>query len=669
MKINEIIGLLKADPDSTLKSLDVNAIKKIIDYLSDYYYNKNIQLISDQLFDLIKEYYEKEFEIKYEKIGAPIKSINGSKVKLPYWMGSLDKIKPSTNAFDKWIGEYSGPYVLSLKLDGISALLYKTKGQIYMYTRGDGIEGQDISHCIGPIGINISKLVEGDAIRGELIMSKENFKTISDTMANPRNAVSGIINTKKPDPKLLKLVDFVGYWVLSPQLKESEQLKYIEKKDFVPRSVEYKVKKTITTEELSKMLVDERKSHKYEIDGIVVIDDSKYYPLETGSNPSYGFAFKQLLTDQIAESTVIDVVWEISKDKYIKPKIKINTVELGGVEINYATGFNAKFIVDNVIGPGSIVKIVRSGDVIPKIEEVIKKADTSKPKMPNIKYEWTNTKVDIIATELDSNIMNKIIVKKLTYFFTTLNIKWMAESTIEKFVLNGYDDLWKILQANGKQIEQIEGLGKTLVEKLYKSIEEGLKNRKLAEIMAASQIFGRGIGVKKFKLITDVHPNILDIYKEKGSDHITELVNNIMGFDTKTTLKIVDNMDGFIEYLNKFLKLKPYLLGEKIKQFNNANPDKTKSSNPDKTKSSNPDKTKLKLSKFQAKTIVFTGFRDILVEEELEKIGSKITNSISKNTDILIASDPTESTNKINKAKELKIEIISKEEFYKLIGK
>jgi NAD-dependent DNA ligase len=660
MKINEIIELLKADLESTLNSLDTKSIKKVIDYLSEQYYNQNVSLVSDQLFDTIKEYWEKETGEKYVEVGAPINSKNGNKVKLPYFMGSLDKIKPSTNAFDKWIGDFTGPYVLSYKLDGISALLYKNKSKVYMYTRGDGNEGQDISHCIGLIGINVSKLSEGDAIRGELIMSKDNFKKVADTMANPRNAVSGIINTKKPNPKLLKLIDFVGYWVLSPNLKASDQLKYIEKKEFVPRSVQYWLKKTIAIKELSDLLIEGRKSHKYEIDGIVVIDDSKYYPLETGSNPTYGFAFKQLLTDQIAESTVVDVLWEISKDKYIKPKIKINTVELGGVEITFATANNAKFIVDNNIGPGSIVQIVRSGDVIPKIEKVLKPSDSNKPKMPSIKFEWNKTKVDIIATELDEETMDKIIVKKLTYFFDLLNIKWMGEGTVEKFVSNGYDDLWKILEADIKDLEKIEGLGKTIVDKLYKSIDDGLTNRKLHDIMAASQVFGRGIGAKKFKLITDDYPNILEIYKEKGFNNTFELINNIKGFDTVTSTKIVSGMENFIVYMDKFLKLKPNLLGEKnIKSVKSNNIYESKKES----------KSILSLEKFKDKTIVFTGFRDKEIEEELEQIGSKITNSISKNTNMLIAADPEEKSNKIVKAKELKIEILSKDEFYKLVGK
>jgi NAD-dependent DNA ligase len=658
MKILKVITELTNNPDDILNSLEKVELKKVIDYLLDKYHNENESLISDQLFDYVKDFYEKTYNTKIMDVGAPIKST--VKVKLPYYMGSLDKIKPSVKTFDKWINNYTGPYVLSYKLDGISALLYKKNGINYMYTRGNGIEGQDISYCIDLIGINTKKLLEGDAIRGELIMSKENFKKISDKMANARNAVAGIINTKNPDPKMLKLIDFVAYWVLAPEFKNSDQLKYVEKKELVPRTVEYVKKTKLTIEELSEMLISGRKTYKYEIDGIVVIDDSKYYPQEIGSNPSWGFAFKQILTDQIAESTVVDVIWEISKDKYIKPKIKINTVELLGSEITYATAFNAKYIVDNVIGPGAIVKIIKSGDVIPYIQEIIKPADTKKPKMPSIKYVWNETNIDIIAIELDKENMDKIIVKKLSYFFSTLDIKYMAEGTIEKFVSNGYNDLPQILKADKNDLYEIDGLGKKSIDKIYDSINEGLTNRKIYEIMGASQVFGRGIGVKKFKTIIDDYPNIIDIYKTKGKEHVSKLINSISGFEIKTTNKIIDNFDEFIVYLNNLIKLKPNLLSNEKKLMK-------KLSTVNDSQESIKNTTLSKLKEFSNKTIVFTGFRDKEIEKLLEDIGTKITTSVSKNTNYVIAADPSEQSSKIIKAKELDIIVLSKEEFYNKI--
>lgn len=657
MKINEVIELLKADPESTLKSLDENNIGKILKHLSNKYYNQGISLVSDQLFDLVVDYYSTNFGKKYDKIGADVSVSAFNKVNLPYWMGSLDKIKPSTDIFNRWINKFSGPYLISYKLDGVSALLYKSNGKTYLYTRGNGKIGVDISHCIELIGINTMKLIEGDAIRGELIISKENFKKITG-MANARNAVAGIIKKKNPNLKLLKLIDFVAYWVLSPQLKISEQLKYIEKKNFVPRCVDYLIENNISTEYLSNLMTDARESYKYDIDGIVVIDDSRFYPLETDSNPSYGFAFKQILTDQIAESTVTDVIWQISKDGYIKPTISIEPVNLCGVTITNATANNAKFIVDNVIGPGAIVTIIRSGDVIPKIEQVIKPADSAKPKMPNVKYVWTDSNVDIIGINLNDESKNKIITKKLSFFFSNLNIKWMGETTIEKFVANGYNDLWKILQANPTDLAKIEGFGQTIVTKLYQSINEGLSNRHLYEIMASSQIFGRGIGTKKFKLICDSYENILDIYKTNGPAHTQELINNIVGFDTKTTSKIIDNMDDFIIYLDKLLSIKPNVIYSNSIQSNLTQSNSTQSNS-----------TQYNFEKFIGKKIIFTGFRDKDLQTLMEKFKVNFSNSVSKKTDFVIAENPSESSNKINDAIKLNVPILSKIEFYNLIGK
>ena len=641
MKINQVIEEFKKDPDEILTNISEPNLKKVIDYLANRYYNFDEALVSDQLFDYIKEFYEKNFnKNKKVEIGYPVLEKQEGKVKLPFFMGSLDKIKPSTNALEKWLNNYPGPYVISYKLDGISALLCKKDNKISLYTRGNGTFGKDISHVLGYINVNTDKLTDGDAIRGELIMSKTNFNKIKEQMANSRNAVSGIVNKKKPDQNMLKLVDFVPYWVLSPSLKQTEQMKYIEKKQFTTKHVEYTVKNKITNEELSEVLTKGRKNHKYEIDGIVVIDSSKYYPIIPGTNPEFGFAFKQVLTDQIAETTVIDVIWEISKDMYIKPKVKIDTVEISGVEINYATANNAKNIVDNKIGPG--------GDVIPKIEEILSPSDSGKPKMPSIEYEWNETEVDIVAVNLEGKHMNKLIVKKLAYFFLTLDIKFMGEGNITKFVENGYDDLWKILLADKNKVKLIEGFGEKSVDNIYSSIDEGLTNRNLYEIMAASQIFGRGIASKKFKLITDIYPNIMEIYKTDGKDKTIKLINAISGFDVKTTNKIVDAMDNFIEYYKKLIKIKPNVIiseKEKTKEINE-------------TKSIYPN-----IKKYTNKKIVMTGFRDKDLQKELELVGAKISDSVSKNTDLVVAVDITEKTGKLTKAKELNIEIMSKDNF------
>ena len=653
MKIKEFIKEIIDEP-SKLDELAEEEYSKLIKYLQKAYFNKNTSLVSDKLFDYIKDNYETKFKKKLKDVGATIMK-NKTKIKLPHYMGSLDKIKPSMSEFTKWVSKYSGPYILSYKLDGISALVHKIDNKISMYTRGNGVYGQDISHVLEHININTSLLKNNDAIRGELIISKKNFVTIKEKMANARNAVSGIINTKNPDKDMLKLIDFVAYWVIEPELKQSEQIKYIKKKEIT--MVDFINIKQMTIDFLSEMLSKGRKEYKYEIDGIVVIDDSKIYTQIEGENPDYGFAFKQVLTDQIAETIVVDVLWEISKDGYLKPKIKIETVELLGSEITYATAFNAKYIFDNNIGPGSVIKIIKSGDVIPYIHEIMSVSENGKPKMPSIKYKWNETNVDIIAQDLDEENMRKIIIKKLLYFFESLDIKFMGEGMITKFVEAGYDDLWKILEANKDKLSNIDGLGKKSVDKIYESINEGIKNRHIYDLMAASQIFGRGIGSRKFKLIIDVYPNIIDIFNKEGYENTLKLINTINGFENKTSIKVVDNLKSFETWLNNLLKLKKDALFKMNQNVNSLEND------------AELKKYSAKIKDYSNKTIVFTGFRDKDVEVILEKLGTKITNSISKNTDILVASNPDENTAKINKAKELDVKIISKEQFYKLISK
>ena len=191
----------------------------------------------------------------------------------------------------------------------------------------------------------------------------------------------------------------------------------------------------------------------------------------------------------------------------------------------------------------------------------------------------------------------------------------------------------------------------------YEILLSGIKNRNIYDLMAASQIFGRGIGAKKFKLIIDAYPNIIEIFKKEGYEYTLKLINTINGFENKTSIKVVDNLKSFETWLNNLLKFKKDALFKMNRNVNSLENDAELKKYSDKIKD------------YSNKTIVFTGFRDKDVEVILEKLGTKITNSISKNTDILVASNPDENTAKINKAKELDVKIISKEQFYKLINK
>lgn len=626
---------LKKSPITYGESLNINKLVELMKYLSDKYYNEGISIVSDEVYDVLKDIlHHKDPKNKYLKeIGAVIR---GAKVKLPYFMGSLDKIKPDLDNLTKFTEEYPGKYVLSDKLDGVSALLHKKNDNLKLYSRGDGIDGQDISKLIKYV-LNIDNIdiKEGYAIRGELIITKNDFKKIENKMANARNAVAGLVNSKNIDIDVAKITKFVAYSIINPLMKQDEQMKELKKMGF--QVVPYKIEKDLTMDKLNNYLIERRKESIYDIDGIVIADSSKEYENQEG-NPKHSYAFKAVLTDQIAEAIVEDVLWEPSKNGLLKPRIKIRPVKLLGTTITYTTGFNAKFIFDNKINVGTIIKLVKSGDVIPYVDQIIK--PSKEPKMPDIQYQWNDTQVDIIMKSQDKQFKNIVKIKRIVFFFKTIGAKFIDEGFIKKLVDNGFNSIPKILEANFDDLSNIDGIGNKLILKIFNSIQDAFNNSTLEKLMAASHLFGTGMGEKKIKLIIDKIPNIMTI--KIHPDQLKDIINNINGFSHISTNKFVDNLDKFkqffdiindiydIEYLKKPIK------STKIGNI------------------------------FDHKTIVFTGFRDNNLEKFVIDNGGKISNSVSSKTYLVVAADINEKSTKLDKARDNNINIISKNDFVNL---
>ena len=192
---------------------------------------------------------------------------------------------------------------------------------------------------------------------------------------------------------------------------------------------------------LSRLLVDWRANYAYEIDGIIVAHN-KVYPERKNKNPDHAFAFKMVLSDQVAEAKVVNIEWNPSKDGYLKPRVQIEPVELGGVTITYATGKNASFIEKNKIGIGSIIELVRSGDVIPDIKKIVVPA--KEPLMPDVPYVWNDTHVDIML--VDKSADATVREKNILGFFKALEVDGIGVGVIKKLIAAGYDSVPAILR-------------------------------------------------------------------------------------------------------------------------------------------------------------------------------------------------------------------------------
>ena len=621
---------------TVLESLTEEELVTVIEGNNHAYYNTNKPLTSDNEYDIIKEYMERKYPKNtiITEVGAKIIK---NKVELPYKMASMDKIKPDTNALTKWTTTYKGPYVLSCKLDGVSGL-YTTEGEIpKLYTRGNGTIGQDISHLIPVLNLPTEK---NSVIRGEFIIPRLVFEEkYKKRFANARNLVSGIVNSKKIDEKTQDL-HFVAYEVIQPSLKPSEQMKKIEELGHI--SVQNQTVDNLTNEMLSGILMDWRTNYEYEIDGVIVTNDRVY--TRTDGNPDYAFAFKMVITDQVAEAKVVDVIWTPSKSGYLKPRVRIEPIKLGGVTIEYATGFNGKFIEENKIGIGAIIQIIRSGDVIPYIKSVTTPAEHAK--MPVTEYHWTDSHVDLVLDNVTDD--ETVQEKNITDFFTGIEVESLSTGNVKKIMKAGYRTIPDILKMTKDDFEKVDGFKEKMVNKIYEGIQSKIERASLITIMASSNKFGRGIGKRKITPIMNKYPNIL--VSDENVDEKIAMLQLIEGIGKENAKGFVNNINNFISFLEE-CNLHHKLGNTKIEATAETDVEINNGQIHDE---SNP---------LYGKYIVMTKVRDAEIIDYLKKVGGHLDNNISKKTFILVVKSLDDVSNKTKKANADNIPIMTPEMF------
>ena len=631
----DLIHNFKKNGINVLKTLNEKQLTNMLREANKAYYNST-PIMNDNEFDILKEYITSTYPTNEAvlEVGAPV---DRNKVNLPYEMASMDKIKPDTNALANWSAQYKGPYVLSCKLDGVSGL-YTTEGNVAkLYTRGNGKIGQDVSHLIPYLKLPKTKNI---VIRGEFIVSKKVFQQkYASEFANPRNMVAGIINHKTIDQKIGDL-SFVAYEVVKPVLKPSEQMNYLKGLDV--ECVLNIQEKSLTNELLSSLLVEWRTNYVYEIDGVIVTNDA-VYPRKSG-NPEHAFAFKMVLSDQMAEAKVVDVIWNPSKDGYLKPRVQIEPIHLGGVKIEYATGFNGAFINDNKIGVGAVIELIRSGDVIPYIRKVIVPAESAK--MPSVPYKWNNTHIDVLLEDSEMENDETVREKNITGFFRGIGVEGLSSGNIVRIIHAGYDTVPKILGMKIEDFLKVEGFKIKMATKIYEGILEKVDAASIVQIASASNIFGRGFSEKKIEMILDGVPDIL-ISKDSNNQKIEKL-KLIKGMAVKTAEAFVAKIKDFVDFL------KVCGLDKKLIQFKQEKSEINNSNNNSNINNSHP---------LFNKTIVITGFRDKDLQEFLKKVGANLGTSVSKNTLMVVVKDLDDATSKIIDAKKLGIHIETFDDF------
>ena len=302
-------------------------------------------------------------------------------------------------------------------------------------------------------------------------------------------------------------------------------------------------------------------------------------------------------------------------------------------EVFGCAGTVAKFIKNNVIGPGAKVKIIRSGDVIPNIAEVLSPATDGIPDMPgSIKYVWNDTMTDIIISEENEDV----IIQQIKFFLKTLKIKGLDKKYIKR--------IYEMSPANNSILafitltkKDIEVLGDVLSTKIITNIKAGISKATPGELMTASGIFGRGLGIKRINEIFSAIPDIITKGRSYDPAILRQKLHLISGFGDAM-------IDIFIESFQKYLDWHDLLtavipVGNSIEKLNHY---------------------------LTNKVISITGTRNPEILAFLDKIGAHV-KPLSSKTHILIVKNYELKNNKtaLVEDKGFKCKIISVPDFIK----
>ena len=307
---------------------------------------------------------------------------------------------------------------------------------------------------------------------------------------------------------------------------------------------------------------------------------------------------------------------------------------------------------------GALVRLIRSGDVIPYIKEVITPAQ--QPIMPNIKeyeYIWTETNVDIKLTNTKTS--SDVLIKSITKFFKDLEVEGLGEGNIKKIINSGANSIGKIISLTPEDLLKVEGFKEKMAHKIHNSIKSQLINKTLSTIAAASNIFGRGFAKKSIEAILESEPNILT--ENTSTQEKINKVKAIEGFAEKTATQFVKAIPDFNNFL-KEINYKENNLQDKS-EAEEATEDKTEATKAEaKPKQILKDKI-IVLSDFDKKSSKYTKKE---LETELKKLGAKVESNITKSTNILIVGNISNETTKMKKAKDYKtINIVELQDFIK----
>ncbi|WP_300383739.1 NAD-dependent DNA ligase LigA [Clostridium sp.] len=656
-------------------------IEELVEELNKYayeYYSLDKPSVTDKEYD--EKYYELkalEEETNYKLPYSPTLRVGDEILegftkythKARLW--SLDKAQSFKELEDwhnrnlKFIKEMntrgenlpSPRYILTKKFDGLTVnLTYDENGVLETAaTRGNGETGEDVTSQVKTIKSIPLKIKSGNIfeIHGEAIMTTGAFDKYNETatvpLKNLRNGAAGALrnlNVRETAKRNLSAFFYdVGYKEGNPFKTYGEMMEFIKDKGF---PMDDYLKVCTTLEEIEKeidYIKDIRFNLDYDIDGVVIaIDDIKTRDLMgyTVKFPKWAIAYK--FEAQETTTKLLDVEWNVGRSGRVGPTAILEPIELAGVTVKRATLNNIDDIMRKGVRIGAEVLVRRSNDVIPEIMGVIEDSleGTEEIKVPELCPACGAHVVQNGVHYFCENTLSckPQMVKSIVHYASrdAMNIEGFSEKTagqlFEKLEMNSVSKLYKLEK---EELLNLERFGPKKAQNILDAIEKS-KNCELYRFIYALGI--PNVGVKTAKDLVNKFKSIEGLKNAALDDLVT--VSDVGDIVANCVIQFF-NEEKNLDNINELLELGVNPIYEELEIIE---------------------------SPFEGKTVVVTGTMEKYsrneIKEKLEVLGAKVSGSVSKKTDYVIAGE--EAGSKLQKAIDLGVKILNEKEFEELIG-
>ena len=639
-------------------------MKELVELLNRYayeYYTKDAPSVSDSEYDqLYRELVELETAHPDEILPeSPTHRVGGvvlkgfTKYQHQYPLYSLQDAfsREELEAFDQRVRKEfpSISYVCELKIDGLSiSLTYENGVLVTGATRGDGSVGEDITEnlkrvkdipLVLPEPVNIT-------VRGECYMPRASFDRVNQIrqengepeFANPRNAAAGTL--RQLDTKIVakrNLATFL-YQEVSPTDQSSQEgvLEKLARLGFVVNQERVLAEDMEQIWDFIQKVAQLREDLPYDIDGIVIKVNDLAVQEELGFTvkaPKWAVAYKFPAEEK--EAKILSVDWTVGRTGVVTPTANLTPVQLAGTTVSRATLHNVDYIAEKDIHQDDTVIVYKAGDIIPAVLRVVKDKRVSDQALvipthcPSCQSELLHFE-DEVALRCINPLCPAQIKEGLNHFASrdAMNITGLGPAVVEKlFAAQLVEDVAGIYRLTVEDLLTLEGFKEKSAEKLYEAIQASKENS------AEKLLFGLGIrhvGSKVSQiLLQEFHD--LDQLATADPERIASI--DSLGMVVAESLKRYFAQEGSKRLLQELKEAGVNLayLGEKVAAD----------------------------AALSGMTVVLTGKLERLTRSEakakLESLGAKVTGSVSKKTDLVVAG--SDAGSKLTKAQELGIQV------------